>query len=156
IHARTLELPIANKLFLLAPVLMVIDRGHPGIDRWNRLRTEAAVLTLGDATVACVPGEIYPELVNGGIERAPGGDFNLEPIEVPPLRELMPGKTKFIFGLANDEIGYIIPKSEWDEKPPYLYGASKQVYGEINSLGPDTARILHSTFRELCGLATQP
>ena len=33
----------------------------------------------------------------------------------------MKGEYKFVFGLANDEIGYIIPKSEWDEVPPYLY-----------------------------------
>jgi len=34
---------------------------------------------------------------------------------------MMKGEYKFVFGLANDEIGYIIPKSEWDEVPPYLY-----------------------------------
>ena len=25
-----------------------------------------------------------------------------------------------IIGLANDELGYIIPKRQWDEKPPFL------------------------------------
>jgi hypothetical protein len=150
IRARTIEVPVANPLFLLAPVLMVLDRGHPGLDHWNKLRTEVAVITIGDASIACIPGEIYPELVNGGAERAPGGDFFIEPIEVPSIRELLPGKVKFVFGLANDEIGYIIPKSEWDRKPPYLYLAPKPVYGEINSLGPETARVLHSALRDLC------
>ena len=70
-------------------------------------------------------------------------------MEVPALRELMPGRLKFVFGLANDELGYIIPKSEWDEKPPRLYG-SKGVYGEINSCGPDTGRLLHAALAELC------
>jgi hypothetical protein len=156
IHARTLEVPVDNKLFLLAPVLGVIDRGHPGLRRWNRLRSEVAVITIGEASIACIPGEIYPELVNGGIERAPGGDFDIEPLEVPPLRELMPGKVKFIFGLANDEIGYIIPKSEWDQKPPYLYGASGPPYGEINSVGPDAAGAIHAAMAELCRTAVQP
>ena len=96
-----------------------------------------------------MPGEIYPEIVNGGIERAPGGDFDIDPVEVPPLRELMPGRVKFVFGLANDEIGYIIPKSEWDRKPPYLYGSKRGVYGEINSLGPDTARMIHAALRDM-------
>ena len=146
IRARTLALPIDNKLFLAAAYLGLIDRGHVG---WMKMRTEVALVTLGEASIACIPGEIYPEIVNGGIERAPGGDFDIEPVEVPPLRELMPGRIKFVFGLANDELGYIIPKSEWDQKPPRLYG-SKGVYGEINSCGPDTARLLHSALSDLC------
>jgi hypothetical protein len=155
IYARTIEVPVANKLFLLAPVLGVIDRGHPGLEHWDRIRTEVALITMGDVSIACVPGEIYPEIVNGGIERAPGGDYAMDPLEVPPLRQLMPGKTKFIFGLANDEIGYIIPKSEWDEKPPYLYGASRPVYGEINSVGPDAAAVIHQAIGELCQIERQ-
>ena len=110
------------------------------------------MLTLGDASIACIPGEIYPEIVNGGIETPPGADFPVEPIEVPPVREFMPRKHKFIFGLANDEIGYIIPRSEWDQKAPYLYNSEKGVYGEINSVGPAAAEIIH---RELKALAAE-
>jgi hypothetical protein len=147
VHARTVELPVDNAVFFLAPVLGLIDRGHV---RWKTLRTEVALVTVGDASIACLPGEVYPEIVNGGIERAPGGDFGCDPVEVPPIRTLMPGKVKFVFGLANDEIGYIIPKSEWDRQPPYLYESSKGVYGEINSVGPETAPRLHQAFRALC------
>ncbi|MBK9140208.1 MAG: hypothetical protein IPM17_15825 [Verrucomicrobia bacterium] len=146
IRAHTLEIPLDNWAFLAAPFLGLLDRGHAS---WMNLRTEVALVTLGDASIACVPGEIYPELVNGGIERAPGGDFDCDPVEVPVLREMMPGRVKFVFGLANDEIGYIIPKSEWDRKPPYLYGAERGVYGEINSVGPECAPTLHAAFREL-------
>lgn len=148
IQARTIELPLQNTGFLLAPVIGLIDRGH---SRWKHLRTEVALVTIGEVSIACIPGEIYPEIVNGGIERAPGGDFDLDPVEVPPLRELMPGKVKFVFGLANDEIGYIIPKSEWDEKAPYLYNAKKVVYGEVNSVGPDAAGLLHQALKEMAG-----
>ena len=150
IRARTIQIPVSNKLFLLAPVLGVIDRGHPGLRNWDQIRTEVAVVTLGDTSFACIPGEIYPELVNGGVDQAPGGDFDIEPLETPPIRDLMPGKTKFVLGLANDEIGYIIPKSEWDERPPYLYHAQKPVYGEINSLGPETASVIHAAISALC------
>ena len=147
IRARTIEMPVANKMFLAAEYLGLINRGQM---RWKRMRTEVALLTVGDASIACVPGEIYPEIVNGGVERAPGGDFDIAPVEVPPLRELMPGRIKFVFGLANDELGYIIPKSEWDEKPPYIYGDTEPVYGEVNSCGPETAPRLHSAIAELC------
>lgn len=147
IEATTLELPLANPGFALASFLGLLERGHSS---FMKVRTEVAILRLGDVSMACIPGEIYPEIVNGGVVRAPGGDFDIEPLEIPPLREMMPGKVKFVFGLANDEIGYIIPKSEWDTKPPHLFGAKDAPYGEINSLGPDTAWLLHSALRARC------
>ena len=147
IRARTIEMPIDNNGFLAAAYLGLIDRGHV---RWSTMRTEVALVTIGEASIACVPGEIYPEIVNGGIESPEGADFAIAPVEVPPLRELMPGRIKFVIGLANDELGYIIPKSEWDQKPPYLYGAKGHVYGEVNSCGPDAARIVHWALLTLC------
>ncbi len=54
-----------------------------------------------------------------------------------------------IVGLANDEIGYIIPKRQWDEKPPFCYGRTSAQYGEVNSLGPDTAPLICEAFRQL-------
>jgi hypothetical protein len=146
IRARTIELPVENKMFLAAAYLGLIDRGHVG---WKKMRTEVALVTIGEASIACVPGEIYPEIVNGGIEHPEGADFDIEPVEVPPLRELMPGRIKFVFGLANDELGYLIPKSEWDVETPRLYG-SKGVYGEINSCGPNAGRLVHAALAELC------
>jgi hypothetical protein len=64
----------------------------------------------------------------------------LEPAEIPPVREMMPGEFKFVLGLANDEIGYIIPKSQWDVKAPFAYGREKAQYGEENSPGPKLPR----------------
>ena len=148
IQARTIQLPLDNKGFLVAPVIGLLDRGHVS---WKTIRSEVALVTIGDASVACIPGEIYPEIVNGGIEVPDGADYPAKIVEIPPIREMMPGKVKFIFGLANDEIGYIIPKSEFDRKAPYLYGAKRAHYGEINSVGPDVAGIIHEAFRELTG-----
>ena len=150
IEARTIELPLVNKGFVAASMLGLIERGHSA---WMKIRTEVALIRLGDVSMVCIPGEVYPEIVNGGIIRAPGGDHDIDPLEIPPLRQLMPGTTKFVLGLANDEIGYIIPKSEWDTEPPHLFGADHAPYGEINSLGPDTAWLLHSALRRLCETA---
>ena len=90
------------------------------------------------AEIATVPGEIYPELVNGGITRYPGADFPGAPLE-PTLRAQLKSKYQFVFGLANDELGYIIPKAEWDDQPPWLQNKSERWYGEINSVGPEIA-----------------
>ena len=146
LRAKTIELPLDNNGFLLAPVVGLIDRGHVG---WKRIRSEVALLGIGPASLACIPGEIYPEIVNGGIEVSEGADYPGNIVEVPPIREFMPGKVKFILGLANDEIGYIIPKTEFDRKAPYLYGAKKAPYGEVNSVGPDVAGKIHATLLEM-------
>ena len=144
--ARTIELKIDNPLFSLAAALGLFGRGQP---RFNWIRSEVAVVTFGDASLMCVPGELYPEIANGGIEHPPGADFDLTPVEVPALRELMPGRVKFLIGLANDEVGYIIPKSEWDNEAPWLYGSAERHYGEINSLGPETGPQIHAALKAL-------
>jgi len=90
------------------------------------------------AEIVTIPGEIYPELVNGGVTRYSGADYPEAPFE-PVLREQLKTKYQFILGLGNDEIGYLIPKAEWDEKPPWLNNAMEPWYGEVNSVGPDAA-----------------
>jgi hypothetical protein len=90
------------------------------------------------AEILTVPGEIYPELVNGGITRYPGADYPNAPFE-PTLRSHLKSRYQFIFGLANDEIGYMIPKAEWDNQPPWLLHKPERWYGEVNSAGPDVA-----------------
>jgi len=100
------------------------------------------------AEIVTVPGEIYPELVNGGITRYPGADFPDAPFE-PTIREHLKSRYQFIFGLANDELGYIIPKAEWDDEPPWLKGRKERWYGEVNSAGPDIAGAVTKAIVEL-------
>jgi hypothetical protein len=96
------------------------------------------------AEFVTIPGEAFPEVVNGGVERYPGADFPDAPLD-PPLRAILRSKYQFVIGLGNDELGYIIPKAEWDERPPWLNNSPKPFYGEINSPGPDTAAaIIHA------------
>ena len=146
IRAKTIKLPVDNPMFRLGAMLGVLDFGMSG---WFKKPSEVAAITIGPVSILAVPGEIYPEIVNGGVEAPQGQDFHIQPLETPPLREMMPGKYKFVIGLANDEIGYIIPKSQWDVKPPYAYGHKKPQYGEENSLGPETAPLLYKDFTEI-------
>lgn len=140
LQAETFTVPFKNKMFRLAAVIGLLDRGMTG--RW-KVRSEMAAWTLGPASFLTIPGEIYPEIVNGGVEAPHGRDFDIKPQEVLSLRSKMQGNFKFVFGLANDELGYIIPKSEWDNKEPWMYDGKKEFYGEENSMGPETAPIIY-------------
>lgn len=147
LQAKTIELPLDNTDFRLGVALGVVDAGYSS---WGKLRTEIAAWRIGEASFLSIPGEIYPELVNGGVEIPHGADFKLtKPLETPPLRTLMRGKYKFVIGLSNDEIGYILPKSQWDVEPPFTYAEKERPYGEVNSVGPETAPLLHGELKLL-------
>jgi hypothetical protein len=145
---RTLPMKIDNTMFKLGAALGILKRGTMG---WMKMRSELAVIKFGPISLVTIPGEMYPELLNGGVEAPEGNDFGIAPLEIPPIREMMPGKYKFMLGLANDEIGYIIPKSQWDVEAPYTYGRDNSPYGEENSLGPETAGVIHSNLKEMIG-----
>ena len=143
---RTVILPLDNNLFRLGAALGVLNGSTTG---WMKMRTELSVFTIGPVSFATLPGEVYPEIINGGIESPEGRDYMVEPVEVPSVRDMMQGKYKFVLGITNDEIGYIIPKSQWDVKAPFTYNRTRAPYGEENSLGPETAVILYRHLMEM-------
>lgn len=168
-HRRDVFVPLDNKLYLLGRQLGVLVRdpflwtGDPdkaapadatATDKRLCIRTEVGWLQCGDLSVAVIPGEIYPELVLDKVQDPPdpGADFPDAPIE-PAIYKQLPGPHRMLIGLGNDEIGYIIPKRQWDEKPPFCYKRKQAQYGEINSVGPDAAPVVCEAFKEL--LATR-
>jgi len=141
IRAETIELKMDNKLFHLAAYLGIFDRGFT---KWKHIRSEVSAWKLGPATFVHVPGELYPEILHGGIESPEGADFGIEPLEIPTIQSQIPGQFKFFAGMSNDMVGYIVPKSQWDVDPPFTYTNKDRPYGEINSLGPETGPKIHS------------
>lgn len=156
VAARQIALPVENKIYRLARQAGVLKRegrvwmgdpeklgevvvaAKPGGD--VAIVTEVSCLRLGELTIVNVPGELYPELVYGKFEEPadPAADFPEAPLE-PTVKSFVPSEKWLLIGLANDEVGYLIPKRQWDEARPYCYGRARSQYGEINSCGPDTA-----------------
>lgn len=114
------------------------------------LKTEIGLIQIGTLQIAAVPGELYPELAVGRFQQPQeaAADFPNAPLE-PAIYPLMTGRFKMVIGLANDEIGYIIPKSQWDWSAPYAYGRKERQYGEINSCGPEAATRLMAAWQSL-------
>ena len=166
VRTKSFFMPIDNTFYVLAFNLGIVKReafvwngdpfeaapAKPKAPLKGRMciQSEVGLLKLGDLEVAAIPGEIYPELVLSKVQDPAdaGADFPDAPIE-PGIYAQMKGPHRMIVGLANDEIGYILPKRQWDEKAPYCYGRKRAQYGEENSLGPDTAPILCDVFRKL-------
>src|SRR5262249_2080749 len=123
---REVFVPLDNKLYLLGrqlgvltpePFLLAGDpyqaapAGAQATGQRRCIRTEVGGLQVGELSVALIPGEIYPELVLDRVQDPPdpGADFPDAPIE-PAIYKQMPGPHRMLIGLANDEIGYILPK----------------------------------------------
>jgi hypothetical protein len=157
-RSATVFVPLENRLFRLAAFLGVLDRemyssGQPATTLFgDDMRTEVGYLRIGDAEALLVPAEIYPELVLGEIQdpQDPGADFKGAPRE-RALFTLLSSEYKLVLGLANDEIGYVIPRSQWDAKKPFAYGRAEDQYGEVNSVGPSASARLAEAFARLLG-----
>lgn len=146
-NSKSLLLPVDNVKFRAAALLRIIRRKF---ESGFKTRSEVGLLQLGDTWIGTIPGELYPEIANGGVETPEGNDFKLtSPVEVPPLRSVMKGRMNMLLGLTNDQIGYIVPRSQWDEKAPFTYGEQSAPYGEENSLGANTAPLIHKALLEL-------
>ncbi len=167
---RRFALPVENKLYRSASALKVLPREArewtgdplkigavqaPKPDVPMAVVTETACLKLGELVIVNIPGEIYSELVLGKYQDPvePGADFPDAPLE-PSVVEMVGNRKWMLFGLANDELGYIIPKRQWDEKAPYCYGRTESQYGEINSCGPDAAPIIMKMLGQCVAEAT--
>jgi hypothetical protein len=156
VSAVRIGLPVTNPLYRAARALGILRRagrvwtgdpnqlGEPlrlgNLNQLTAVETEVVYLQLGELHVAGIPGEIYPELVYGGIQNPvdPAADIPDAPLE-PTVVSLIPGPKWMLFGLANDEVGYLIPKRQWDQEAPFAYGRLRSQYGEVNSCGPDSA-----------------
>lgn len=164
IRKKEILLPVDNPIYRLAKQMGVFKReiydwdlklnSSPNLNKREEkhpaAKTEVSTITLGELGIGCIPGEIYPELLLGKVAKIAEkeADYEDAPTEFEWFQKWnIPYKT--VIGLANDEIGYIIPKKQWDEKAPFAYGNKKAPYGEINSLGPDTAFLISKAFQDL-------
>jgi hypothetical protein len=159
VASKQVAVPVENLLYKLARQAGVLKREGrlwmgdaekfgEVLTEWKQgadiaVVTEVSCLRLGELTIVNLPCEIYPELVYGKFQEPvePHADFPDAPLE-PTVVSLVPSDKWLLFGLASDEIGYVLPKRQWDDKKPFCYGRTKAQYGEINSCGPETAPII--------------
>lgn len=174
---REVPVPCTNRRFHVMLALKLMERevfdeaGKPFTGKLTPknvpwLRTETGVVCLGPVQAALVPGELFPELAVGGYDgsKAFGHPVTKKESESPPalekapggpyLRDRMDAPVEMILGLANDELGYIIPAYDFkanldtatmEPRPPGDH------YEETNSLGLKTAELLTGALSEILG-----
>ncbi len=169
------ELPVENHGFQAMMSIGIFDREvgcydpEEDIDEDNTpcMVSEVGIVELGPVRMLSIPGELLPELANGGYDGSlvnapehelvdPGNehppDLDNAP-EGPYLLDKLGGEVGFVIGLANDEIGYIIPPYNFvlNEDVPWLLEAGGDHYEETNSIGPETAPLIEEQVDLLLG-----
>jgi len=110
LHRRRLYLPVENWRFRLARRMGFLAREEYD----GTVKTELSLLELGPAQMVTVPGEICPEI---GMA----------------MKAKMRAPFKFLVGLGNDELGYILRPTQFSDP---VYG-----YERTMSIGPEAAVI---------------
>lgn len=158
--ARTeIEVPLDNNAFLYYQFLGILNcKVKEGQSRTGYLVcSEMSVIQLGTVTIALIPGEIFPELVYGGQYGAAAKE-NDNPEPLKEIAASYGAEHLLILGLANDELGYIVPPSDFlvNKTNPYLEKTmdlkGENHYEETNSAGPECADVIAESFGFLMGL----
>lgn len=120
------------------------------------LKSEISYFEIGGKKMLLLPCEIFPELVFGGALSAEesGTGFGDE-VNPKLLCDIVQDENILIFGLANDELGYVLPPNDFvlNEKSPYIDNGrdkhDRRHYEETNSMGPKTAAAIAQTVEEI-------
>ncbi len=150
------KVPMDNTGYLFYKFLGVLENEISKGDSATgyMLHSEMTVLQLGDLLFALIPGEIFPELVWGG-EAAQHNPAGENPVPLAEIAATYGYDQLLVIGLANDELGYIVPPSDFllNEDAPYLLRTMDDMgedhYEETNSVGEECAVIIAQIFEQL-------
>lgn len=127
------------------------------------VESEVSRVDIGAASLLGIPGELFPELAIGGYD---GGFAFGRPLitpgnPAPPALEKAPAgpymlgrldaRVPMLVGLANDELGYIVPAYDFKASPTLSMTPRPpgHHYEETNSIGPSATRILDEAVARL-------
>ena len=148
------EVPLENIVFQYYKFLGILGSEIKGGDPNGEyfMVSELSVIKIGKIAVGLIPAELTPELALGG--------GVLKKMDPEPLNDIA-AKAGFekllLVGLCNDEMGYVIPPSQFLLNPdaPYIDRIKDETgedhYEETNSVGPEVAAAIAEAFRKAIG-----
>ncbi len=148
IRTQEFTTPLENPVYLVEKFLGILSTEVvKGKGLYNIVvKTEVSYAEIGGIKAVLVPGELFSEVAYGVPESFKPANENVE--NPKTFVEMIGDENFLVFGLSNDEIGYIMPPDNFllDEKLPYIENATDQFgrrhYEETNSLSPANAESL--------------
>lgn len=145
---KEVSFDIDNSILLLAGKAGLFENAIRKIDGEYKVLSEIGYMEIGEAlSFAIIPGELAPELAYGGCLGS-AYSWSGKDWEYPSMQEIVTEKGSdrelHVLGLANDQIGYIVPDNNYI---PMLHDSSQSI--EFVSLGRNTASHLITEFDAL-------
>ncbi len=119
------------------------------------IETEVSLVDIGPARLLGLPAEVFPELAIGGYDGnyTFGRDLLLRPSPNSPdlaqapkgpyLRDLVKARSPMLVGLANDELGYLVPQYDFKVRSSkFMLPRYPGHYEETFSIGPSATRLV--------------
>ncbi len=155
IKSKGITVVADNTVLILARYLKVLNNDIGRTDKRSKacIFSEVGYVELGEKDVAMflIPGELFPELYNGEFLTEKDSAHHRKANYEKVLIDMTDCKHKFVIGLCNDELGYIIAENDFliNNGVPYIEKATDDMgrghYEETNSTGPNTgATILNA------------
>ena len=149
IKSKGIKIVADNTVLILARYLKVLNNDIGRTEKRSKacIYSEVGYAELGEKDVAMflIPGELFPELYNGEFLTEKDSAHHRKAIYKKVLIDMTDCKHKFVVGLCNDELGYILAENDFllNESMPYIEKATDDMdrghYEETNSTGPNTA-----------------
>ncbi len=107
---KVIYVPLDNIKFRIAKEIGIFKRRLYN----GRVKTEVSVIKIGDAKIVTVPGEPLPSV-----------GFR--------IKNRIKERYRFIFGVTNDELGYIMERNDYDN-PIYSYEKSMSIGKDVGEI----------------------
>lgn len=152
IKSKGIKIPGDNTVLILARYIGVLNNDIGRTEKRNKvdIYSEVGYMEIGEKDVAVflVPGELFPELYNGEFLTEKDSAHHRKASYKKVLADMTDCRHKFVIGLCNDELGYILAENDFmlNSALPYINKATDDMgrdhYEETNSTGPETGRII--------------
>lgn len=145
---KEVSFSIDNSILLLAGKAGLFENAIRKVDGEYKVISEIGYMEIGEELAfAIVPGELAPELAYGGCLGS-AHSWSGDDWEYPSMQDVITengiDRELHVLGLANDQIGYIVPDNNYI---PMLHESSQSI--EFVSLGKHTASDLITEFGNL-------
>jgi hypothetical protein len=152
VKKAVLRAPMDNQAYSFLANKGVLDTLRPPREG-EKIEVETTVhaVTIGDAQIITVPGELFPEVFYG-VEKARRRDCpeaDTRRAMEPSVRDKMTKKYKFVLGLCPDEFGYIVPGYD------FLAPAADLTRGLVEAKDPCKAKGVPNHYHETNSASSQ-
>ncbi len=152
VRKAVMRAPMDNQGYSFLANKGVLDTLQPPREGQKiEIETTVHAITIGDAQIITVPGELFPEVFYG-VERTRRRDCpeaDTRRAVEPSVRDKMTKKYKFVLGLCPDEFGYIVPGYD------FLAPAADPTRGLIEAKDPCKAKGMPDHYHETNSASSQ-